>query len=148
MKRLFNTIIILLSLLFIFSYNHKIEACSTNSGEILNLINSYRTQNGLTQLTMDSNLVKAANIRSQEISIKFSHTRPDGSQWYSIDNNIYGENLARANNEEQSKSANIVLAWYLSSNHKYNILCSYYKRVGISYYTNNGTTYIVAEFGL
>nr|WP_081794726.1 CAP domain-containing protein [[Eubacterium] cellulosolvens] len=48
------------------------------------LVNAYRNQLGLNSLTRDPQLDAAATIRAREIAVQMSHTRPNGSQWYSL----------------------------------------------------------------
>ena len=47
-------------------------------------LNSYRRANGLTELKLDENLTKAANLRAHEVSINYSSTRPSGTNYTSI----------------------------------------------------------------
>ena len=142
MKKLL--VIILLSLLCL--CGTKAKACYTDSGKVLEYMNLIRAEFGLPSLTMDDTLKEAASVRAVELSESFSHTRPDGSAWHTAGTGLAGENLARALNNEQSKSLNIAYAWYLSETHCANLLNFRYTKVGISYYENNGITYIACEF--
>lgn len=63
--------------------------------EIFDKINEIRIENNLNPLITNQELKDAANIRANEIIISFSHTRPDGSDWYTVDENIvYGGKLS------------------------------------------------------
>lgn len=44
--------------------------------------NQYRIEQGLRELTYDQTCYEAAAIRNEEIAAVFSHTRPDGREWY------------------------------------------------------------------
>lgn len=115
--------------------------------ETLNIINSIRINNGLAILTMDNTLIKIASIRAEEITTNWSHTRPDGSEWWTIysDFNIkgsFGENLAYG----QDTSHEVVEDWMNSETHKDNILNKTFTKTGIYVYEYNGIKYWVQEF--
>ncbi|MBE5860538.1 MAG: hypothetical protein E7301_10515 [Butyrivibrio sp.] len=122
------------------------RACSTDVSQVLGYMNQFRAEKGLGPLTFNDSLTQAAHIRAKELKTRFSHTRPDGSAWYTAGANLCGENLARAENEEQSRSLNVAYAWYISPGHSDNLLSGYYTQVGISYYEEAGYTYIACEF--
>lgn len=109
------------------------------SGSILKEINSYRVANGLNELTWSTELKDCAAVRAEEITVLWSHTRPDGSDWYTVNENImWGENLAKGNGSANA----IVTAWKNSPSHNENLLNASFKYVGIS--VNSG--YIACEF--
>ncbi len=59
---------------------------------IFDKVNAIRIENNLNPLDENTELKNAANVRATEITLNFSHTRPDGSDWYTVDENIvYGE---------------------------------------------------------
>ena len=124
----------------------EVRAASTDAGQVLCYINQFRAEKGLMPLTMDESLRQAAMVRAAECKSKFSHTRPDGSPWYTAGSNIIGENLAMAENEEQSRSLNVAYAWYISPGHSENILSSRFSQMGLAFYEENGITYIACEF--
>ena len=63
--------------------------------EAYNEVNEIRAEAGLDELKWDKNLESVANVRAKECSEKFSHTRPNGQQWYTVNSKIQGgENLA------------------------------------------------------
>lgn len=110
------------------------------SNEIFLEINKYRVANGLKELTWSPDLVTCADVRAEEITRLWSHTRPDGSSWYTVNDSImYGENLAKGS----SKASDIVTAWKNSPSHNANLLKSNFKYVGISVYNDS---YIACEF--
>ncbi|MBQ5870566.1 MAG: hypothetical protein IIW57_06405, partial [Lachnospiraceae bacterium] len=51
---------------------------------MLRMINEERGRLGLIQLVKDESLTKAAMIRAGEQQSLFSHTRPDGTQFYTV----------------------------------------------------------------
>ena len=52
--------------------------------EVLKLVNAERAKVGAPKLRINANLGKAANKRAVELYTKFSHTRPNNSQWYTV----------------------------------------------------------------
>ncbi len=62
-------------------------------------VNQERTRVGVQQLTVNADLTKAAEIRSDELVESFSHTRPDGTSCFTAIENrsdfwVMGENVA------------------------------------------------------
>ena len=110
-----------------------------------NLVNSQRAANGLPALVWDSNLESTSSVRSQECSVSFSHTRPNGKAWYTVNSNIQGgENLAYGFDDAESATE----AWMNSPTHKDNILYPDFEKIAISVYvTDDGTAYWAQEFG-
>ena len=109
-----------------------------------NNINQLRVNSGLKPLVWDSNLEQAACVRVVESSTYFSHTRPNGKAWYTVNSKIQGgENLAYGYNS----STSVVNAWMNSPSHAYNILYSKFTKAAISIYYINGTMYWAQEFG-
>ena len=71
-----------------------------------NLVNEQREAAGLSSLSWDSNLESTSSVRSQECSISFSHTRPNGKAWYPVNSNIQGmiaQSILAANEEKMAK---------------------------------------------
>ena len=65
--------------------------------EMLNKINELRATHDLPALNVDTDLVSYAQIRANEITKKFSHTRPDGTEGLDIiplSKSYAGENLS------------------------------------------------------
>jgi hypothetical protein len=104
--------------------------------ELLNLVNSERTKNGLSPLTMNTALTNAARQKAAHMFANnyWAHFAPDGtSPWYFIRgqgyNYIYaGENLARG----FTTSYGAVKAWMASPTHRANILSAQFKDVGFA----------------
>jgi hypothetical protein len=58
-------------------------------------VNEIRMANGLSAVQYSASLETTSVVRANEITTKFSHTRPDGSDWYTVNADLqYGENLA------------------------------------------------------
>lgn len=73
--------------------------CSELELETFNTINDIRIENGLLPLEWDPDLYETAKTRAAEASISWSHTRPDGSHWSVMSEELHGENLAKGYNE-------------------------------------------------
>ncbi len=111
--------------------------------ETFNLMNQERANAGLSPLTWDSTLELAAAVRAQECSTSFSHTRPNGSPWYTVNAQImHGENLAFGYNS----ASDVMKAWMASPTHKENILYPTFTKVAIAIYTDGKKLYFAQEF--
>lgn len=107
-------------------------------------VNAQRTAAGLGALTWSDGLETAAMVRAQEIVTTWSHTRPNGSDWYTVNSNLmYGENLARG----FSTADAAVAAWMASPTHKENIMFGQFKTCGIAIFETGGNWYWAQEFG-
>ena len=107
-------------------------------------INAIRLQNGLNELMWDGNLESVANVRAKELPKSFSHTRPNGKPWYTVNSKIQGgENLAYG----FATATDVVDAWMNSPSHKDNILYGEFKTMAISVYEINDCYYWVQAFG-
>ncbi|MBO4651498.1 MAG: CAP domain-containing protein [Clostridiales bacterium] len=113
------------------------------ASEVLTLVNNERAANGLAPLSWSNSLAKAAKTRATEIVVTWSHSRPDGSEWYTVSDVTYGENLAKG----QSSASSAMTAWMNSADHRNNILMADYKTLGVACYACNGKYYWVQEFG-
>jgi len=110
---------------------------------ILDLVNAQRAAAGLPGLTWNDTLAESARIRSSEIVVKWSHTRPDGSAWYTAGSQTeMGENLAFG----QSTTQQVIDEWMASPGHAENILRSTFTQMGVSCYYCNGTYYWAQHF--
>lgn len=114
--------------------------------ELFNLVNQARAENGLEPLSWSNGLAADAAVRAQEIVTSFSHTRPDGSDWWTVDPDLmYGENLACG----QSTAQEVFNSWWASPGHRANILGDY-RTCGFALYYNGDaayTYYWAQEFG-
>ena len=113
--------------------------------EMLSLVNSERIKAGVEPLQLDRKLMKAAQIRANELKEEFSHTRPNGEKCSTVFEEINtekvygGENIAGGNGLRTSESA--MLGWMNSSGHKANILRSNVKYIGVGYVYDENSTY-------
>ena len=108
-------------------------------------MNQQRVARGLSELAWSQALTNAAQVRANEITTSFSHTRPNGSEFWTVDSSCqYGENLAKL---YQSADA-VYTAWMNSPTHAANIMDGGYKTVGIAIcQTGDGSWYWAQEFG-
>ena len=137
MKNLIRTLIVSMFLTLMMS----MSAFAQNATEtaIFNKVNQIRT------LKEDASLDSAASVRASEITDKFSHTRPDGSDWYTVNEDVmYGENLA----EGYKTADDVVDAWMASPDHKANILKADYTTMSVSMTPKDGRNYWAQELGI
>ncbi len=113
--------------------------------EAYNQVNEERAEAGLDNLKWDQNLESVSSVRAEECATKFSHTRPDGRQWYTVNSKIQGgENLAFG----FDTAGDAVEAWMNSPTHRDNILYDEFEKVAISIYQDDdGTNYWAQEYG-
>ena len=111
---------------------------------VLDRFNASREAAGLERLTVLPALAEAALIRAREAAVSWSHTRPDGSPWYTAGaGTAYGENLARGYRTPDE----VCDAWMASPSHASNILFPDFRFVSIaSYISGTGCPYWSAEF--
>lgn len=109
--------------------------------ELLMLINIERAKVGAQALTYRPEIEQASNLRAQEASQIWSHTRPNGMPYYTADDRIYGENLAKNYHTAQD----IVTAWMNSESHKRNLLNAKFKGACIGVYEENGKQWVSLE---
>ena len=116
--------------------------------DIFALVNQARMDNELEPLTYNNKLQSAAELRAQESSLSFSHTRPDGTSFASaidLDYEGSGENLIMADNE--ISDAEILMdTWMNSAGHRANILSKDFTQIAIGVYRSNGVTYVAQLF--
>ena len=179
MKKTISLILSLVMLLSIATFGTQAFAANlvadSDARAMLTSINDFRTGSDawywnetdtakvtLTTLkgyTYDENLEKIAKIRAEEIATKFSHTRPDGTDYYTCtatDANgkvveTWGENIAYGTNMDANGA---YVAWredeykYAGQGHRRNMLSEKFTTIGIAgYVADNGNVYWVQEFG-
>ena len=111
---------------------------------VIELNNLYRAQQGLAPLTKTEALTTAAGIRVRECGSYFSHTRPDGSEWWTVEPDYaFGENLASGYTDADAA----VDAWMRSPAHMYNIMSPEFRTCGVGVEFIGGKLYYVAEYG-
>lgn len=85
---------------------------------------------------------------SKELTVLFSHTRPDGTDCFTAISNpqdyvAFGENIAAG----QPSPSVVMNAWMNSSGHRANILNNHYTKIGVSCYYKDGMYHWVQIFG-
>ena len=108
--------------------------------EVLNLVNAERAKVGAAPLTLADDLQEATAIRARELLQNFSHTRPDGSDCFSVMRNrgrTCGENIAAGN----ATAAATVEQWMHSDGHRKNILNPAFRELGVGYAYEDYSTY-------
>ena len=111
--------------------------------QVFLLVNAERAKHGLSALTYDSTLERAADVRAAEIKKSFSHTRPDGKSCFTaIDETGYsyrtaGENIAYG----QRSASEVMEAWMNSEGHRANILGQNYTNIGVGVFETGGVIY-------
>jgi len=119
--------------------NNNTQPSETNidGSAMLSLINAERINVGAAPLTISGSLTASAGIRAEELSRVFSHTRPDGSSWVSVNSSASGENIAAG-----SSTINATFnQWMNSQGHRDNMLNPSFKTIGIAGYSRAGTQY-------
>ena len=107
--------------------------------EVLRLVNIERKSRGLSELTSDDKLDKAAAKRAAEITMYYSHSRPDGSDCFTILDEfgisyfMAAENIAAGYATPKA----VVEGWMNSPGHRANILTPGLKKLGVGYTTSN-----------
>lgn len=110
---------------------------------VFELVNQHRANNGLSALTLDSTLSSAAAVRAQETTISFSHTRPNGSAWYTVTTYVNGENLVMGTGMDADSA---VSSWMASPAHRDCMLDGSFKKTGIAYCQSGSEIYWVQLF--
>lgn len=105
------------------------------AAEVIKLVNNERKKRGLSALELDEKLCRIADERAKETVSLFSHTRPDGTdcftvlKQYGISYHSAGENIAAG----QRTAKDVVTSWMNSPGHRANILSSSYEKLGVGF---------------
>ena len=160
-KTLVTYVFFILSILFInFVLVLKIPdilgyATDVKISDLLTYTNALREKNGLSDLTLNDNLSKAAKAKAADMfkDDYWAHTSPSGKEpWdfitgFGYDYIFAGENLA----VDFSKSKDVVDAWNNSPSHRDNLLSPKYNEIGFAVVDGElqgrKTTLIVQMFG-
>ena len=101
--------------------------------EVTRLTNIEREKAGKSILKYNDYIAAGAQIRSEELVVSFSHTRPDGSRFFTVFDDpdfsyrYIGENLALG----YKSPAEVVAAWMKSEGHRKNLLSDNYSDIGV-----------------
>lgn len=123
----------------------KILTASEASEEVLRLVNIEREKVGANPLTLNSDLVKVAQVKSDDMVQKkyFSHQSPtygspfDMMNQFGITYRSAGENIAAG----QISPEAVVDSWMHSDGHRKNILSTEYDELGVGYSKGADTEY-------
>ena len=124
--------------------------------EILRLCNAARAEIGVAPLTWSETIYKCADLLAKECEIKFSHTRPDGTECFTVFSEILGdsfsflkvgENLAYYYGYGEPDAQRLFDMWMKSESHKKNILDPEFTQISIGIYhtTVGNTKYVYAS---
>ncbi len=124
---------------------------------VLELLNELRKEVGVSPVTSNDQLKKAANIRAIETEESFSHTRPDGRATFTVleeagveyTYQLAGENLAMGTNylDEKEMAEWLFKGLKESPGHYENMVNMGFKQVGIGVHYDGENLYIVQLFG-
>ena len=114
------------------------------------LINEYRASLGLYPLIFNAELSEITSVRSKEASVRWSHTRPDSRDFWTVFddynkfNNVQvGEILAKTGAPDASRA---VYGWQNSPSHNAILTTTKYNQIGIAcYIAEDGYTYFAAH---
>lgn len=103
--------------------------------ELIWLINDYRVENGIAPLVRSEVLMECADIRVQEIKVKFAHTRPDGTSSGTVVKEVTGLNYVCGENIIRSafNASEVFNVWKNSSGHNNTMLNESFKSIGVGY---------------
>ena len=116
--------------------------------EVIRLVNIERAKEGEAPLQYHAGLQKVAMLRAQEISILFSHGRPDGRDSYTAFGEAGvgcpdGENIAKGSLTPER----VMYIWMNSPGHRAAILSPTATHIGVGFYKSaNGIYYWVQDF--
>lgn len=119
--------------------------------KMLTKINELRATYDLPALNVDTGLVSYAQIRANEITKKFSHTRPDGTEGLDIiplSRSYAGENLSWHVMDQGVDAAvdGTFTALVNSPSHLDNMVAPEYTKIGIASVEINGKMYVAYMF--
>lgn len=148
------TLIIILSLLLL--NITPVEANSDVLYQVLEHVNAERRALGRPALRMDGALSAAAQTRAYEIEGLFSHTRPNGSEWYTIFDQhgipagYVGENLAKksfnVNQSDAHVSSEFFRLWKNSPGHYENMIKAEHTVIGMAVHKSGNVYHMVQLF--
>jgi len=124
---------------------------------IIDLVNELRQEQGVSSVASNEMLRKAATIRAQETEEAFSHTRPDGSEAFTVFEEegisypyrTVGENLGMATYhlDEVGMAEFIFDGWVESEGHYENMIRPEYEEIGVGVHYDGEFLYATQMFG-
>ena len=112
------------------------------------MVNEERRAAGLSELTVNTAVEAAANVRAEELEELFEHTRPDGSGCFTalveagVSYSTAGENIAYGYTSPEA----VMEGWMNSTGHRANILTPEFTSIGVGYCQIDGVHYWVQLF--
>lgn len=135
------------SLIYVLPLSNELLNDRVAEKEMCYLLNQYRQRYHLSQLTETAQLNQAARLRSQELEKNYGHTRPNGSNFATIGEQIglslsaqgqLGENIQvipyQSDMTTQQVVQKLFSGWVKSSAHNQNMLTSFYDKAGFGIY--------------
>lgn len=113
--------------------------------DVLALVNQARAEKGVAPLKLDESLVETAMQRAAELSLYYSHTRPDGSDCFTASSHTAtrrSENIAIGYNTPDK----VMNGWINSPGHYANIMDAEVTSIGIGCFINSEGTYNWVQF--
>lgn len=112
--------------------------------EVLALVNQERAKAGIGAVAWGYTCDGAATLRATELKSAYSHTRPDGSQWYTVcpipsTGGKSGENVAAGASVVSPWT--VVTAWMNSAEHRKNILDPEFTKLAVGFVFDAGSQY-------
>lgn len=149
-KKILFTVIIFIMVLIPSAIIHAAENMEVTGNarydyafEVLKMVNVERQKEGVMPLSMDKSMIDSAMLRSAELTVMYSHFRPNNYLCFSINNKIYGENIAFG----QSSPEEVMNSWMNSQGHRENIMDSSYRSIGIGCFQCKRGVFWVQVFG-
>lgn len=129
---------------------------ATDQTGIVNLTNQLRKSLGLGQLKVNAELSRAAAVRAKEIVQKFDHTRPNGSDCFTVVNGNFmmlGENIAMYGStpktiEKTDIASKLFDQWKNSSGHYANMVKPEYNCIGVGVYYETRSDGVLCAYGV
>ena len=122
------------------------ESDSAYGTEVITAINKARTDLGYSPLITNKGLSTCADRRTREIAAAFSHTRPNGQQFYSLAPEHFKAEMLVINNQKAEEAVDVMIKQDPVSRNL--IFTEKYQSIGASSFKCNGMKYTVVSFGL
>ncbi len=105
---------------------------------VLGIVNETRAAAGAAALWPDASLTETAMQRAMELSLYYSHTRPNGKDCFTLfrDSGGRGENIAVG----YSSAQEVMQAWNNSPGHYGNIVEAEFQSIGVGCFADSGGT--------
>ena len=105
--------------------------CASPAEQLFNEVNKMREVHGVAPLVWDAELASAAELRAKETAELFSHTRPDGSEWYTA---VPGERVWAENLSSCDSLSSTMALWTDGDIHEQNMLDERFVRAATAHY--------------